>query len=462
MRAPQSFVLLGLLALEGCGGEVGSDADDGPPPSVILISLDTCRAGHMSVYGYDRETTPFLEQLAEESAVYDHAISASCWTLTSHMSMLTGVYPEQHGVRMNHLYLNSEVPTLAQRLEEEGYQTLSVYKEGWIHERFGFDRGFGVVRTHEEASQAGLHMWEELDQLNPNLPFFMFLHLFDIHSEELEEPDDPFYLPAPPFDTKWMADAQERLEGIDFEEVREGRLPMLDDHQLEALIALYDGNIAWIDSILRGWWAEWEGRGLLEDTLVVITSDHGESLGQRGRIKGHGSMFLDGVHVPMIVRYPDGHLAGERPPGTVSHVDIVPTILDVTGFEIDGMLPGYSMRGEVPQDRIVKASKGVHYTLVQWPRKMISNGENQIYSMFDLESDPLELSAEFFVAAKGPVNKARMKKRSVIEEFEAAFTAQYAERPLTHYPPVFGRDRMPQKQRDKLKALGYAGEVGGD
>ena len=176
MRATHILGLLCPLLLGGCGGGAVLADDEGPPPSVILISLDTCRADHMSVYGYDRETTPFLEQLAEESAVYDHAIAASCWTLTSHMSMFTGLYPEQHGVLMNRLYLSAEVPTLAQRLEEEGYQTLAIYKEGWIHERFGFGRGFKVFRNHEEAPKAGSNMWEELDQLNPDLPFFMFLH----------------------------------------------------------------------------------------------------------------------------------------------------------------------------------------------------------------------------------------------------------------------------------------------
>ena len=159
-------------------------------------------------------------------------------------------------------------------------------------------------------------------------------------------------------------------------------------------------------------------------------------------------MFLDGVHVPMIVRYPDGYLAGERPPVTVSHVDIVPTVLDVTGFEVDDMLSGHSLRGDVSPDRIVRADKGVHYTLVQWPRKMISNGTSAIVSIYDLEEDPLELSPE--------------KGRPAFEDFEAAFTAQYAERPFVRYAPVFATKKMPKKLQDKLEALGYAGEVGDD
>src|SRR5262245_55049055 len=167
---------LAALALAGCS--------HGPParPSLILVSIDTLRADHLGLYGYARDTSPFLDRFAKRALVYEHAFTPAAWTLVAHMTMLTGLYPEQHGVLAGKLALAPDVPLLAERLKKAGYQTLGLYQPTWVHPRHGFGRGFDVFRPHDDAAQAGEHLFEELAKLDPARPFFLFVHLFDVHN----------------------------------------------------------------------------------------------------------------------------------------------------------------------------------------------------------------------------------------------------------------------------------------
>jgi arylsulfatase A-like enzyme len=442
-QLPQ-LALAALICLPFCAC---NRAPQDLPPSVILISLDTLRARHMSVYGYEQPTTPELEKFAAESVTYDRAISSSCWTLISHISMLTGFYPEQHGVVEKRQGLSPDVPMIAERLYDRGYQTLALFYEGWIHERFGMNRGFEVWRSHEEATEAGEHMWEEFDRVSKNRPYFLFLHLFDIHAEKLEEADDPFYDPPPPFDTMFMPDARERLAGINFDDLREDRLGPLDPKILKPLTALYDGNIAWIDSLLGKWFDELRARGFMDNTLVIITADHGESLGMRGSIKGHGGMYQEALHVPMLVRYPAGTLNAPAP-GThvedmVHQVDIAPTILDCLGMDPAPELPGYSLLGHRPPDRVVHSAKPPHFAWFQWPSKIFGGARTR--RLFNLDEDPFESAG---------INRAFDQA----EAMDAAFQAEFADRTWKEWKPVRIK-ALNKKSEDMLKALGYAGEV---
>ena len=139
--------LLALVLLTACGSE-------GPPPNVILVSIDTLRADHVGLYGYARDTTPFLDDFAKTAMVFEHAFSVCPWTLVAHMTMLTGLFPAQHGVVADQLALSQEIPLLPERLASAGYQTLGLYYTSWIHERYGFARGFDVFRAHESAEEA--------------------------------------------------------------------------------------------------------------------------------------------------------------------------------------------------------------------------------------------------------------------------------------------------------------------
>lgn len=444
MPALQELLVLGLLlALGACGG---AQESEGPPPSIIVISLDTLRAGHMGLYGYERDTTPYLDRFAGECLVFEDAKTVAPWTLISHVTMLTGLYPDQHGVVKSDLALSTEIPFLAERLSDYGYRTFGYYKPGFVGVKHGHQRGFDVFESHELASEAQEHMAATLVGLGEEQPLFLFLHLFDIHAAPLVGKDPLYYRAPAPFPNHFQADAEERLAEVDFRRAREGKERLTDD-QVEALVATYDGGVRYVDGVLEELIEGWRAQGLLDNSILIITADHGESLGQRyGRIKGHGKMFEEALHVPMIVRFPDGYRAGEREPGRVSMVDVVPTVLEAAGLEADARLPGISLREKPDPGRLIMASRPptrVHY---KGPWKVISI-EGKHWTLFNLDEDPLELDAR----------KHEERAQSLFDELTRAFDADWASRPAFDGPPIPAGEYEKQ-MREQLDALGYAGD----
>jgi arylsulfatase A-like enzyme len=380
---------LAVVGGGGCGGGAGA-GDAGERRSIVLVSLDTLRADHMGLYGYARDTTPALDALARESLVFERALAPAAWTLISHMTMLTGLYPNQHGVVGGEWALSREAPLLAERLRERGYRTIGLYFEGWIHARHGFDRGFDVFRAHDDAREAGEHLAEELAKLESGRPFFLFLHLFDVHCGPLTKAPGPVYDCPPPYDRMFLADAPERIPRV--EEGRLWKVPgLLDEHALEGLVALYDGGIRFVDDLLGTWIDGWKRSGLLDDALLVVTADHGEALGQRGNINDHGGGYQEGLRVPLLVRWPDGRRANERALEPVHLVDIVPTALEFAGFPADPALPGVSLSVPKPGRELYALSPPSYEILWQWPRKYVRLSSLAQHLLVDLDEDPAEV-----------------------------------------------------------------------
>ena len=148
----------GLGLIVSCGGEEPREG----PPSVILISLDTLRADHVGFMGYDRDTTPFLDEVAKEAMVFDRAYTTMSWTLIAHMSLMTGMYPSQHKVWKDDSVLPESIPTLTQRLKERGYHTMGFHYPGWLNASYGFGRDFDIYQKHHNVIQAGAHMREAM------------------------------------------------------------------------------------------------------------------------------------------------------------------------------------------------------------------------------------------------------------------------------------------------------------
>ncbi|MEM6672561.1 MAG: sulfatase [Planctomycetota bacterium] len=444
----------GLLALSvvvaGCSKNATPPED--VPPSVILISLDTLRYDHCGFNGGERDTTPFLDEFAKQCLAFDRAYSTMSWTLIAHMSMLTGMYPTQHGVMEPEFALSREIPGLAERLSKIGYTTLGVHFPGWLDPRFGFDRGFKSYESAENIVEAGEAVGDALESVRPGFPYFLFVHLFDIHSGDLIDPSSTMYATPAPFDSIWVEDAKERLTGIDMREWWDvGADPTIE--QLEALVALYDGGIRYVDSVLDTWFAEWEERGLLDNTLVIITSDHGEGLFQRGkRFGGHGDLFEEGLRIPMLVRWPDGSRAGERSSGLVSLVDIVPTVMDVVELPPDERLPGFSLAGPPREEGDwVFAARSKARAAVSLDRKVLYNNRPLAMRVLLLDEDPMELE---------PIRRGGDRKR--FKEVAEPLLEDALER-LGSFdpgePPVLTSE-LDDASRARLEALGYGGEVG--
>jgi choline-sulfatase len=433
----RAAVLWVVSAAGLAAGACAEARDDARPPAVLLVSIDTLRADHVGLYGYERDTTPFLDRFAAGATVFERAFTTAPWTLPAHMTMLTGLFPAQHGVVREDVALAPGIPLLAERLRAAGYQTLALYYPCWIGERHGFERGFDVFRAHDSIEQARAHAAEELARLDRTRPWFLFFHVFDVHDGPLATGEHMLYASPPPYQDWFMPDAAAKLPDVPPDELWESE-NLLDAEERAALVALYDGGIRHVDANLALLFEALEGDGWLADTLVIVTSDHGESLAQRGRLDGHGELAQEGLHVPLVVRHPRGVAAGTRVAAPVHLGDVVPTVLALAGLEADPRLPGRDLFDALPPDRVITGTYLPNEFVVRWPEKLVHR-EGTGTAAFDLERDPLERAVK-------PAQAARFRALQA-----EALGAERFPAPLELAP-------MSAEERAALRALGYGGD----
>ena len=278
------------------------------PGNLLLVSLDTTRRDHCSVYGYGRETTPTLDRLGREGAVFDQAYAPTASTGPTHASLFTSLYPLTHRVNRNGLALGMGFTTLAERLRARGYQTSAVVSSFVLAAKFGFAQGFDAYDDAFVAAESSLQvsLWEghlppdeAFDRRasatseravawlrgvrDPERPFFLFVHYFDAH--------DP-YQPPPEFTLQL-----------------EGEPP---ENELGRAILQYDREIAFVDQQLGRLLAALAEAGLEDETLLVVTADHGEGLMDHGHMRHGLQIYEEAVRVPLLVRWPGTIPANRR------------------------------------------------------------------------------------------------------------------------------------------------------
>lgn len=340
------FACWGAPAMYVAGGP-------GKATPVVLISCDTMRADHLGCYGYARPTSPVIDAFAADAVLYEHAIVQDSWTLPSHMSMLTGLYPKTHNVsqRSN---LAAQHRTLAEWLSARGYVTAGFTSITWWLESWrGFGRGFDVYSApspYRPIQQTNATAFAWLDG-HAAEKLFLFLHNYDLHgkSQALGQtlpytPDDPQFLqfskafnPPPaliPEGSKTVA--TEFLMDVN------GQKAALTDVQREYVVALYDDCYLQVDAGIEELFADLKKRGLYERALIILTADHGESFGEHGAYL-HEEAYETCSHVPLIIRYPGGRYAGTRVADVVQGVDLFATIADVLGMPLDIQTDGQSL-----------------------------------------------------------------------------------------------------------------------
>jgi arylsulfatase A-like enzyme len=340
-------------------------AGTGARPNVMLISIDTLRAGRMSLYGNPRRTTGNIDRWASaDGVVFENAVAQAPWTLPSHVSMLTGLNATTHGV--NHLLpAPTRLVMLAERLRGKGYFTAAVTGGGYVSPDLGFWQGFDVysywapmVRSlARQQGEDGLpegvdRSIEVLDEAGKR-PFFLLFHTYAVHSPyRVRQPYfDRFYDGAPP-SPDLMVDS-ERLEQTADEGYRVSRRPQryLPGEEAEPLAeddvplarAMYDSGVARADDEIGRLLGAFAARGLLENTIVILTSDHGEMLGEMG-LGGHAYLYDANLLVPLVFSWPAEFEGGQRIATQVRSIDIVPTLLELLGDEpADEALDGVSL-----------------------------------------------------------------------------------------------------------------------
>jgi len=467
-RALAPALLLGLCA---CGSE------DARPPSLLLISVDSLRADHLSYMGYPRPTSPNIDRmLAEEGVVFERCVSTTSWTLPAHMALLTGLPNTLHGVLDAPDVLHEDHVLLAQVLQQHGWRTAGFWSGPNVHPFWGFDRGFeeyvdcsahvledpnvfgqaasegfDEIREVHDLSHEGitgprvvseLSSW--LDGVGEDEPFFAFAHMWDVHYDYTPPPEHDLW------DRRYTGDVEQY-------HMRELLLGNISNRDLTRLKALYDGEIHFTDHNISQMLVDLELRGRLDDTLVVFVSDHGEEFYEHELIGHKTSLYDEVVHVPLIFRWPDRLPTNERLTDLVCLTDVTPTILDLFDLPTTPRMWGRSLRPAwegslesrpVPLELTSRPHARSLRGLLTTDFKVVHsvNGNKKMMGVFDLTRDENEL--DFIKAADVEGLDPRMRQARVYWQRLDDIAAGY-EREEGVLPGQLGAD---------LEHAGYAGD----
>jgi arylsulfatase A-like enzyme len=430
--------------------------------NLLLISLDTLRADHMGAYGYARDTTPFLDTLASQGVLFEEYVAASSSTRPSHMTMFTSLHPSVHGATENTgvRALPVGATTLAELLHEAGIATAAITENGAIDRSRGFGRGFDVYDENRETQSANMrrgHIEETFArgarwlERTRNRRFFLFLHTYQVHN--------PF-TPPPAYDRFFAGDpgglARPAVLRADWDPL------------------LYDREIRYTDDRVRAFVESLRAAGLLEDTLLVVTSDHGEAFLEHGFVAHGANVHREVVNVPLLVSGPNVP-AGRRLKNPVPMVDLMPTLLDLMGVASSGAEMGRSQAAlvegaEEPEDSVraivseawaERAYRAEGFDVIPQPTVALRLGSRKLvrtrtdagdpnrfrYELYDLAADPQERDDLYPDDPDAADDLVRF-----LDRYDVAVKALHArlgEPAASPTPPV------DPDLEEKLRALGY-------
>ena len=330
------FLALPCALLCACAPEP-SAARGVDRPNVVLICLDTVRADHLGIYGYEQaETTPWIDSLARRGTLFLDCSASACWTKPSVPSFLTGTYPLQHGVYRGSArkegsafsdVLGEDALTLAEVFQAAGYRTGAFVRNAQLRRGMGFEQGFeSYVDKAGDAREIRWRARDWIDSLDGEEPFFLYLHYLDAHW--------PYPVPDEYATRFAAAEAVADIRSSDWRELRDavnsGKRKLSDDEHA-AVVGLYDGALRYMDDQLALFDRYLEREGLAENTILCIVADHGEEFGEHGKL-GHGHGLYEGLlSVPWILYVP-GH-EPRRVETPVSLIDLFPTLLGSAGIQ---------------------------------------------------------------------------------------------------------------------------------
>jgi arylsulfatase A-like enzyme len=472
-------------------------------PSIIIVSLDTLRADHLPFYGYDRPTTRLLDSFVAEAVSFAEARCQSTGTLTSHLSLITSLYPPQFRITRNDgvngnqscttLRLPEAVLTLAEVLRGHGYETAGFSDGILVSDYYGFAQGFDTFRVkrtsfrglsstlpsvaqflaHRQAAAsalsggAGRGGRTATDTLATG-PLFLFIHTYDIH-----EPYDAGRPFARAFSKRTFAEVAEHLGYRPVPSLLNERLDSLGADDATEVEDLYDNGILATDDQLAGLFGILQAYDLYRDSIIVILSDHGEEFLEHGNFNHGPTVYEELVRVPLFIRLPQARHGGTLIEAPVALLDVGPTVLDLAGFPIPPEFEGKSLaslmegarwsgrKGQAEGDVAgVEGSArtlffdtpnlelGVH-GLLRGRWKLIRNTARGTTELYDLATDPLE--RRNLVAARADVSQP-------LEDELASWVAAMEEGGREHgwlAQPRESTDDEDTERLEQLRALGY-------
>ncbi len=466
-----------LVALVACTEprEPPADADGATRPNILLYLVDTLRADRVGAYGYPKPTSPTLDRLAAEGVVFEQAYAPGPWTLPSVVSIMLSQPSCRHGVEIDGVKISPESTPLAEILADAGYRTASLIANAYAGRPAGLERGFEVYAG--PVDDPARHVASFLEKTDEAKPFFLYVH--DVR------PHDPF--DAGDEAMALFGDVDHRaLKRLRNRSLRYRRLTRVDHaagdppgttdnttEQRQALARLdemaaryrqaYDARVREADGELAATLDVLHDRGVLDETVVVVLSDHGEEFGEHQGWLHDQSVYDEVVRAPLIVRLPGSEHAGARVDAPVSLLDVAPTLADLAGvptpdgaFEGTSLVPrieGRAVGGEplVATIRLNrkkyfrpwKESRGDHNLVVRDGRwKAIWNVEPDTIELYDLAADPGE-SRDLHAAHPDVAGRLRARARDYLERCSAR-------RSKTGPPEKISKEAL-----ERLRALGY-------
>ncbi len=418
-------------------------------PNIILISIDSLRADHLSCYGYRRNTSPNIDQLASQGILFKNGFSQATWTLPSHASIFLSQYVWRHKVNNQNKRLGNSCATLAEILKDRDYATCAFVSGGFLSSKFGFGRGFEVYRSGRARGIASFidKLFNWLESVRDRR-FFLFIHTMDIH--------EPYNPPSPYFNLYTNGYSKGNLlktsKGI---EVKGLNASKLTPEEIDYIIAVYDGGINYVDEQLGKIFEKLDQLGIDDNTIIILTADHGEAFGEHGKLSHGHKPYIELVHVPLIMKGP-GMPRNRIYENFVQHIDILPTILEILNIPQRKEMQGRSLLSLIKNFEIQESPKTYSWALYresllppkppsislrtkEWTYIMTKKRPDELY---DRINDPKEQN--------NIIEKRSLIAQKLKEELKSFITLTTEAK-----PQVTEKVDIDEELKEQLKSLGY-------
>ncbi len=462
------------LAAAGCSQR----ADDQPsvkphePPNIILILVDALRRDHVGLYGYPKSTTPFIDEIGHRGVVFDDALSQAPQTLNSTASLFTsrrfpfllrgvehgeipGVAPERREQWARTPRLATANLTVAEVLASAGYQTVALFNNPHHHPSSGFDQGFDTAKLLDRDSDQAYARIDSMNEVflawhqgrEPQRPYFAYLHLMDPHNP---------YRPPEAYRELFPPGSGRHLYANGAPD------PTFNETDLETMTALYDAEIRFLDDGLKALVAELDTRGELDNTIFIITADHGDELLDHGGL-GHGkTVELELLRIPLVMAGgPMESAGGARIGSVVRNLDLAPTIVELAGLEAPEDFQGTSLKPLIENQSGTPEPAKISYA---WIARLRSLTSAEWHCTRDLRNDRLQLyhrptdpTGVIDVAGEHP--KIAKLCRTELDRLEAVGAEARSRAEVLKAVETGGEiPAESEKVFEQLKALGYVEE----
>ncbi len=316
----------------------------GLKPNVMIIVMDTVRQDHLSIYGHKRDTTPRLRQLVKSSRTYYNAYSTSGWTPPAHASLFTGLYPIAHKTTQENWAMSNQLTTLAEIFSAQGYETIGIAENGMLNKKNNFNQGFSIYyeawKEHRKKQKSfkvralkklGIQSNQNIafnlfkksfKEINKEKPFFMFVNFMEPHSP---------YDSSQQFRSQFLSNKSLKVYSNKLKDYLLGKINFSHD-ELKHLNELYDAEILYVDYWIGEMIDELKERNAWDNTIFIVTSDHGENIGDHSMVDHVFSLYESTIRIPLVIHYPRVFPANSKDYNIVQLTDIFPTLLEMTGI----------------------------------------------------------------------------------------------------------------------------------